>query len=188
MDIQRKLLSANPFSRPGKTLAEVKAVVLHWVANPGTSAMANRNYFDSLKSQSANDPKARYASAHFVVGIGGDVVQCLPTDEVAYHVGAKSYRPEAVAAFGHFPNNHTIGIELCHPKADGKFTEATLASAVGLSALLCVQFDLDPLADVWTHNCVTGKDCPKWFVDNPCDLDCFRHDVALDVGRLRGRA
>jgi len=182
MDIQRKLLSPNLFSRPGKRISDVRALVIHWVANPGTSAAANRNYFESLKSQDGIN--AGYASAHFIVGIGGEAVQCLPTDEIAYHVGAKSYRPEAIAAFGQFPNNHTIGIELCHPNADGKFTDATLASAAELCALLCLQFALDPARDIWTHNGVTGKDCPKWFVDHPADFERFKSDAAAELERL----
>jgi N-acetylmuramoyl-L-alanine amidase len=59
------------------------------VANPGTSALQNRNYFEGLKSQSLNDPKAVFASAHFIVGLQGEVLQCLSLDEMVYHMGAK---------------------------------------------------------------------------------------------------
>ncbi|WP_252722954.1 N-acetylmuramoyl-L-alanine amidase [Treponema phagedenis] len=77
MNIEKQMLTVNPFSRPGQKLQEVKGVVIHWVANPGTSAQANRNYFESLKRQKKKDG-ARYASAHFIIGITGDVLQCLP--------------------------------------------------------------------------------------------------------------
>jgi N-acetylmuramoyl-L-alanine amidase len=49
IDVQRKLLTVNPFSRPGKKLSGVKALVIHWVANAGSTAAQNRNYFESLK-------------------------------------------------------------------------------------------------------------------------------------------
>ncbi|MDR1287481.1 MAG: N-acetylmuramoyl-L-alanine amidase [Treponema sp.] len=62
----------------------VKGIVFHWVANPGTSALQNRNYFEGLKSQSLNNPKAIFASAHFVAGRAGEVIQCLPPDEMAW--------------------------------------------------------------------------------------------------------
>jgi len=186
MDIQRKLLTVNQFSRSGRKLSGVKGIVLHWVANPKSSAMGNRLYFENLRTQSPDNPQVVYASAHFVVGISGDIVQCLPTDEMAYHVGAKSYKPEAITAFGHIPNNCTIDIELCHPEWNGKFTTQTLAAATELCATLCVQFDLDPISGIWTHHGITGKCCPKWFVDNPCDFEFFRNDVAADVERLRG--
>jgi N-acetylmuramoyl-L-alanine amidase len=172
MDIQKLLLTKNMFSRPGKKLERVKGIAIHWVGNAGSSAVANRNYFEILKNQSPNDPAARYASAHFVIGIEGYVVQCLPLDEMAYHVGAKTYSPGAVTAFGHYPNNCTIGIELCHPDDSGKFTKATLDAATELCWTLCGQFNLAQ-KDIWTHCQITGKNCPKWFVDHPDEFGEF---------------
>jgi N-acetylmuramoyl-L-alanine amidase len=177
MKIEQALLSKNIFSSPGKKLSNVKGIVIHWVANAGSSATANRNYFESLARQSPGNEAARYASAHFIVGINGEIVQCIPVDEMAYHVGAKSYKPEAVSAFGHYPNNCTIGIEFCHPDASGKFTDDTLYSACRLSAALCVNFHLSPMKDIWTHNQITGKNCPKWFVERPDDFLVFKQEA-----------
>jgi N-acetylmuramoyl-L-alanine amidase len=181
-NIDRKLLTVNPFSRPGKKLAAVKGVVVHWVANPGTSALQTRGYFEGLKTQSLNNPKAVFASAHFIVGIKGEIVQCLPGDEMAYHVGAKTYTPEAISRFGHCPNNCTIGIELCHPARGGKFTPDTWASAAELAARLTRFFDLDPLKDIWRHFDVTRKECPKYFVDHPEAFERFRLDADIAAG------
>jgi N-acetylmuramoyl-L-alanine amidase len=177
MKIQKALLTKNIFSRPGIKLEGLNGIVMHWVANPGTSAMANRNYFENLSKQSPSDAAARYASAHFIIGIEGDIVQCLPTSEMAYHVGAKKYTAQAITALGHIPNNRTIGIELCHPDASGKFTNATLESAQGLCETLCLEFKLAPLDRIWTHHQITGKDCPKWFVNNPDDFFEFKSRV-----------
>jgi N-acetylmuramoyl-L-alanine amidase len=177
MDIRQKLLTKNFFSRPGKGLESVKGIVIHWVGNAGSTALANRNYFESLKSQSPNDAGARYASAHFIAGIEGEIIQCLPLDEMAYHVGAKTYKPEAVTAFGHYPNNCTIGIELCHPDANGKFTAATLDAAAELCRTLCCQYNLAQ-KDIWTHHRITGKCCPKWFVEHPEDFQEFVSNAA----------
>jgi N-acetylmuramoyl-L-alanine amidase len=185
MNIQRDLLTANPFSRPGKKLDSVKALVIHWVANAGSTAKQNRNYFESLKNQSLNDAKARYASAHFIAGLEGEVIQCIPSGEMAYHVGAKTYTPEALGSLGHYPNNCTIGIELCHPRPDGQFNAETLQAARELCALLCIQFTLDPAKDIWTHHGVTGKICPKWFVEHPEAFDEFKQGAADAVNRLR---
>ena len=82
-EIKKDFLTVNPYSRCGKKLRGVKGVVIHWTGNPGTSAQANRNYFESLKDQTGNEG-VRYASAHFVVGIDGEIIQCLPLDEWAY--------------------------------------------------------------------------------------------------------
>jgi N-acetylmuramoyl-L-alanine amidase len=182
LNVEKRLLTVNPFSRPGKKLLPVKGVIIHWVNNPGTSALQNRNYFEGLKSQSLDNPKAVFASAHFVVGLQGEVVQCLPVDEMAYHAGAKLYTPEAISRFGHCPNNCTVGIELCHPAWDGEFTPETWASAVELAACLLKQFDLDPAAGLWTHHAVTRKDCPKYFVEHPEAFERFK----LNVDRATG--
>jgi N-acetylmuramoyl-L-alanine amidase len=186
MDIQRDLLTVNPFSRPGKKLDRVKAVVIHWVANTGSTAKQNRNYFESLKSQTLNDASARFASAQFIVGISGEVIQCIPSEEMAYHVGAKSYTPEASGRLGHYPNNCTVGIELCHPFDSGQFSAETLLAATELCALLCIQYGLDPARDIWTHHGITGKNCPKWFVDHPEKFEGFKQDVAAAMSKLKG--
>lgn len=183
MNIQKNLLTVNPFSRPCIKLSAVRAIVLHWVANAGSTALQNRNYFESLKNQS-ND-NSRYASAHFIVGLDGEAIQCIPCEEMAYHVGAKSYTPEALSRLGKYPNDCTIGIELCHPSDDGRFSEETLQTAAELCALLCIQFNLDPLQDIWTHHGITGKNCPKWFVDHPEKFDDFKRDTATATGRLK---
>lgn len=175
------LLTPNQFSRPGKKLESVKGIVIHWVANAGSSAIANRNYFENLKSQPPGKPDARFASAHFIVCIDGGIVQCLPTNEMAYHVGAKLYKPEAVTAFGHFPNNCTIGIELCHPDDSGKFADATLRSARELARELCGQFLLSPTENIWRHYDMgmPGKICPKWFVEHPVEFDAFKQSIVF---------
>jgi N-acetylmuramoyl-L-alanine amidase len=182
MNIDRKLLSVNPFSYPGRKLARVEGIVVHWVGNAGTSALQTRNYFEGLKTQSRDNPKAVFASAHFVVGLRGEIIQCLPLDEMAYHVGAKVYTPEAISRFGPYPNSWTVGIELCHPAWDGQFAPETWASAVGLTARLVELFNLDPSTDIWTHHAVTRKDCPKYFVEHPEAFERFKLDVDKATG------
>ena len=114
MEIEKRLLTLNPFSRPGKPLIGVYGIVVHWVGNANSSAVANRNYFESLKDQKNNE--GRYASAHYIIGLLGEVIQCLPEEEIAYHVGANKYTPNALKYLSSYPNNCTLGIELCHPE------------------------------------------------------------------------
>jgi N-acetylmuramoyl-L-alanine amidase len=186
MDIQRNLLTVNCFSRPGKKLSGVKGIVIHWTGNARSTAKQNRDYFESLRKQSLNDPAARYASAHFITGLSGEVIQCIPSDEMAYHAGAKTYTPEALGRLGHYPNNCTVGIELCHRRADGDFSAETLLAAKELCALLCIQFGLDPARDIWTHYGVTGKICPKRFVDHPEEFHTFKCCAGVAMDRLKG--
>ena len=49
VDVQ--LLDVNPYSRPGTPLEKINGIVVHYTANPGTTAQQNRNYFNSLAEQ-----------------------------------------------------------------------------------------------------------------------------------------
>ena len=141
MDIQ--LLDVNPYSRPGTTIDHVNGIVVHYTANPGSTAQDNRDYFNGLK-----DSHETSASSNFVIGLEGEIIQCIPTWEMAY---ASNDR-----------NVDTISIECCHPDENGKFTDATYRSLVQLTAWLCAKYDLT--ADqVIRHYDVTGKICPKYF-------------------------
>ncbi|MDR0638065.1 MAG: peptidoglycan recognition protein family protein [Spirochaetaceae bacterium] len=170
--IQRQLLTRNMFSRPGKKREAVKGIVIHWVGNAGSGAAANRNYFESLKNQKPENKGARFASAHFIAGLEGEIIQRVPLDEMACHAGAKTYKPEAITAFGHYPNNCTTGIELCHPDESGTFTRLTLDAAAELCAPLCSQLGISR-KDIWTRHQITGKICPKGFVGHPEEFDTF---------------
>jgi N-acetylmuramoyl-L-alanine amidase len=175
MSIKDCLLTKNRYSRPGVLLKSVKGVVIHWVANPGTSALANRNYFENLKDQvPPND--SRYASAHYIIGLDGEIIRCVPDTEVCYHVGADRYTGEALRRLSSYPNNCAIGIELCHPAWDGKFNERTLQSCRELVSSLLLEYGLSK-EDVWRHFDVTGKLCPKYFVEHTDEWDAFRRSI-----------
>ena len=156
-EIDVELLTVNPYSRPGIALKSVKGIVVHYTANPGSSAAANRNYFENLK-----DSQDRKVSSHFVIGMDGEVIQCIPTKEIAY---ASNDR-----------NTDTLSIECCHPDDTGEFTEDTYDSLVQLTAWLCKRFSLER-DDVIRHYDVTGKDCPRYFVQNEDAWEQFRDDV-----------
>ena len=159
--IEQDFLRKNIFSRPDVTIRQVNNIVLHYVANPGTSARANWNYFDGLADQ---DPQKSGASAscHFLVGLDGEILQCIPMDEMAY---ANAPR-----------NSDTISIEVCHPDESGQFTDDTYDSVVKLTAWLCLELDLSP-KDVIRHYDINKKSCPKYFVDNEDAWKQFRKDV-----------
>ena len=120
-------LTVNPYSRPGTKREHVRDIVIHYVANPGTSAIQNRNYFEGLKDQSGS--KTVSASSHYIIGSDGTILQCIPLDEVAY---------------GNYPrNDDTVSIECCHPDSDGRFTDATIKSLIRLTGWLCRELSLN---------------------------------------------
>jgi N-acetylmuramoyl-L-alanine amidase len=171
MKIEEQLLTKNKYSRPCTLLKSVKGIVIHWEGNPGTPAQANRNYFENLKEQMP--PKDdRFASAHYIIGLHGEVIQCVPDKEVCYHAGAERYTNEALRRLSSYPNNCTIGIELCHPDGSGRFTGDTLRSCRELISFLLSAYSLTK-ADVWRHYDITGKLCPKYFVENESEWEAF---------------
>ena len=136
--------------------------MIHYTANPGSTAKQNRDYFNGLK-----DTHITKASSHFIVGLEGEIVQCVPTWEIAY---ASNDR-----------NKDTVSIECCHPNESGEFTRETYQSMVQLTAWLWEKFGLDE-NDVIRHYDVTGKICPKYFVENEEAWEEFKLNVkkALD--------
>lgn len=169
-------LDPNPYSRPQSKILGLKGIVIHWVANPGSTAINNRNYFNNLKKQTGDSK--RYASAHEIIGLDGEVVICIPKDEVAYHVGAKSYTTRAKQLFGNNPNRYLYGIEVCHPDTTGKFSDTSYKTLVNRVADLLIEFNLVPSKDtIWRHYDVTGKDCPHYYVQHPSDWDKLVNDI-----------
>ena len=166
MDVQ--LLTPNEYSRPQIPLEDIGGIVIHYTANPGTTAQENRNYFEGLK-----DTGATYASSHFVIGLEGEIIQCLPSSEISY---ASNFR-----------NSDTLSIECCHPDDSGQFTDATYEALVQLTAWLCENFQV-PADQVIRHYDVTGKECPKYFVDHPDAWEQFRQDTAARMAAIEAEA
>lgn len=156
LDVQ--LLTPNPYSRPQTPTDPIRNIVVHYTANPGTTAQNNRDFFEGLK-----DSKETSVSSNFVIGMEGEIIQCVPTSEVAY---ASNDR-----------NHDTVSIECCHPGEDGQFTQKTYDSLVWLTAYLLGKFELEP-KDIIRHYDVTGKECPKYFVEHEDAWERFKKDVA----------
>lgn len=174
MQITRLHLTPNVYSRPQRRLEAARAIVLHWVANPGSSARANRNYWESRK-----DGNRGYGSAHYIVD-DREVVEAIPPSEMAYHVGASAYTEFAADYLGDYPNATTIGVEMCHPDWTGRYSVDVWQRSVRLVTTLLLANKLRP-HHITTHNAVTGKECPRWFVNHLDELDRFRWDVDLHM-------
>lgn len=159
--VQEDLLSISEFSRPGYALTEVNNIVIHYVGNPGTTAVGNRDYFESLADPNQN-PGGHGASSHYVVGLEGEIVQCIPLYEVA---------------FANYPRNYdTLSIEVCHPDEGGQFNSDTYWALVRLSAYLLEECGMNP-EQLIRHYDVSGKLCPIYYVQHPEAWTQFKHAV-----------
>jgi len=160
MNITNALLTISNYNRPGTKRANTTAIACHYIGNPGTSAQANRNYFESLKNGTGIK-----ASCHYIIGLQGEILRLIPEDEISWCTNSA--------------NSYTISIEACHPDSTGKFNDATYKSYIELCADLCERWNLDPVhGGLIRHYDVTGKSCPKYFVDNPAAWTKFKNDVA----------
>lgn len=156
--IVEDFLTPNPYSRPGEPLPEVKNIFVHYTANPGTTAEQNRSYFQNLGITGETS-----ASAHFVIGFDGKIIQCLPLNEIGYAVKTRNY--------------DSISIECCYQSENGRFTEATYESLIELTAWLLGKYNLST-EDVLRHYDEGGKKCPLYFVENEGAWEQFRKDLA----------
>ena len=163
MKIQQMLLTPSEHTRP-QTKLKPTAIAWHYVGNPNTTALANRNYFESLK-----DSHETKASSHYIIGIEGEIIQCIPDTEKSFCTNQA--------------NDYTISIECCHPDSTGRFTEATYNSMVWLGKYLMQKYNIK---NNIRHYDVTGKICPKWFVDNPSEWEKFKAELEVeDVPRYK---
>ena len=155
--VESDLIVFDGASRRGTSLEALNAIVIHYIGNPGTTAKQNRNYF--------NNPNST-VSAHFVIGLDGEILQCIPLNEKS---SASTHR-----------NSDTISIEVCHPDESGVFTDETYAALVRLSAWLCASTALDE-TQIIRHYDVTGKICPRWFVEDEAAWAAFLADVKNEI-------
>ncbi len=160
-DIMEEFLTPNKNSRPQMALGYVNGIVIHYTANPGTSAMANRDYFESRKDK--KDMLKNKVSSHFIIGLKGEIIQCIPLDEIAY---ASNER-----------NMDTISIECCHPDRSGKFNKKTYRSLIHLCAWLCDKYDIASKEAIIRHYDVTGKKCPKYYVKHEDEWEELRSSI-----------
>ena len=156
-EVDEQFLTINEYSRPGDKTDGIKYIVIHYLANPKTTAQQNHDYFESLK-----DLQNMSRSANYVIGLEGEIIQCVPDDEIAYASNNE--------------NHESISIENCHKDDSGKFTEATYDSLVRLTAYLTEEYGLDR-DQIIRHYDITGKECPKYYVEHEDKWEEFKDDV-----------
>ena len=152
-------LTVSEYSRPGDPLTEVNSNFVPYTANVGTSAANNRNYFENLK----DNHDVPGASAHFIIGIEGEILQIIPLDEIDYAVQSR--------------NEDSISIECCYKYDNGQFTQETYDSLISLLAWLTDTYDLET-EDILRHYDCGGKKCPLYYVDHEDAWRILKQDVA----------
>ncbi len=156
-EIDEQLLTINDYSRPGEEIDALEYIVIHYLANPKTTAQQNHDYFESLK-----DLQNTSMSANFIVGIDGEIIECVPVGEIAYASNSM--------------NHLSVSIENCHLDDTGRFTQDTYNSCVHLTAYLAAKYGIDR-EHIIRHYDVTGKECPLYYVEHEDKWEEFKDDV-----------
>jgi N-acetylmuramoyl-L-alanine amidase CwlA len=166
----------NEFSRSGDELLRLQAIVVHYTANPHANAEEHQEFFDG-----SDGGGGRYAGAHIFVD-KDEAVEVIPLNEVGYHAndgGTDRLKLSALKATAPFypegnANLLTVGIEMCIEE-DGTFHPATIERTIAVIRVLQDRFEQlrDTKNRVVRHFDVTGKICPKPYVDDPAAWNEF---------------
>ncbi len=144
-------------SRKGIELDTVNNIVIHYIGNANTTAQQNHDYFATPTTT---------VNSHFIIGLDGEIIQCVPLYERS---AASNHR-----------NKDTISIEVCHPDEDGEFNEVTKQSLIKLTAWLCEVCNLGS-GDIIRHHDITGKICPKYYVENESEWLILVEDIENEI-------
>lgn len=160
----------NPTVRPYRALRQVRGLVVHYVGCNQTKATAMRKALQNSTQQ---------ASYHYVIDWNdGSIIQVIPENEVAFHVGANSYTATADRITGGSnPNNYLVGIECCIPSVENcKPSPVQRRELAAFCADFLGRYGFTT-NDLYLHQDITGKWCHKWFCDHPEDWAAFKQEV-----------
>ncbi|MEG2310792.1 MAG: peptidoglycan recognition family protein [Clostridia bacterium] len=152
MIIQEKLLSKSEMTRSFLKQKKIKYIVIHSVEKANMTAMFNRDYIESLSKQ-----RDKYYSTHYIIGLDGEIIRCIPENEVAYHCEKIDINFESIAIS-------------CCTNLDDSINENVKFSLSELINDLCFRYKLKK-NNVVLHFDISSSRCPKYFVDNKMAFD-----------------
>ena len=152
-----------------RSTRNIKWIVVHFTANDGDSDESNARYFKN------NIVKA---SAHYFVD-DDSVTQSVPDNYVAYSVGGDKYKNTKGAKYFNIVNNtNSLNIELCDTVKNGKndLSAKTRTNAILLIKQKAKKYGIDR-NHIIRHWDITGKNCPKYFVEDSYSWNRFLDDI-----------
>lgn len=141
MQITDRLIPRGKYNRPAAKSVP-KRICVHYTGDCGASA-------DRLALFFCTNVNAK-TSSQYIVGMAGEVIRCVPDNEIAYAAAGK--------------NNGTIHIEVCYKRSDGRFEEESIAALNELVLYLMNRYGISA-ENVLRHYDLTGKLCPAYYID-----------------------
>lgn len=158
-----KFHAISKYHRPGTKRSKTTKIVLHYTGKSEVPAINTWKYFNNNNV---------YASAHFIVGLEGEIYYAVPMNEIAYTSNSA--------------NSYSIGIECATTGKDDHYSDKQYKALVQLVSWLCEYYKLNPKNDIIRHYDVTKKICPRYFVNNPSKFTQFKIDCYnLKAGKIK---
>lgn len=202
MNLQSRIIPVGHPNRPGIKLEAIKAIVIHYTANdaPTATDTANAAYFgrvwkkgdDGKPLEADGKTPFRYGSTQ-IVADEDSVTIAIPPDEAAWACGDRNAGPwtpalkgqTAIARdlFGFRQNYQSVSVEICNNRDwDRAVANAAewCAAFIRNRKLNLVSYGVVRPGDIviLRHFDITGKACPKPFIDNPGAWTAFVNKVA----------
>lgn len=150
MNIIDRIIPVNKYNRPGTKCAP-KKICIHWTANPGSgannAAAYQMNVAKGIFKEYSHDC---WTSSQYVVGIMGEIIRCVPDNEVAYAAANN--------------NVGVIHVEVCISDDTGVFSSAAVKALSELVPYLMNRYKITA-ANVVRHYDLTGKQCPLYYIN-----------------------
>lgn len=188
MRLRRQYLTKNDCDKEGRTITP-KGVMVHSTGSnnpavcryvPGDDEIGTNRYGNHWNRSGLDKCVHAFIGKFADGGIG--TVQTMPWNRRGWHAG-KGSRGSA--------NNTHIGFEICeYYLTDAAYFHAVYREAVELTAMLCREYGLDPLADgvVICHSegyergiASNHGDVMHWLPKHGKTMDDFRADVAREM-------
>ena len=164
-----KFMKINKYGRPGTKRRKTTKIAFHFTGQHDVSAKNTVSYFSNVVANGYRvNGRYIYASSHLVIGLQGELYHIVPFNEIAYTTNSA--------------NAYSIGVECATTGADDHYTDEEYKTMVKTGAWLAQTYRLDTRNDFIRHYDVTGKICPRYFVNNvkawkQFKLDCYNYMI-----------
>lgn len=168
-----KFMKINKYGRPGTKRRRTTKIAWHFTGQHDVSAKNTVSYFSNVVANGYRvNGRYIYASSHLVVGLQGELYYIVPFNEIAYTTNSA--------------NAYSIGVECATTGADDHYTDEEYKTMVKTGAWLAQTYKLDPRVDFIRHYDVTGKICPRYFVNHKSQWEQFKLDCYnYMIGKLK---
>lgn len=186
MNIIQNLIPGRRGIRTGYKLTKCLGLVIHWIGVCQSRASVIRENFE-LRDFCGTQYICDYNT--------GDIINCVPENEVTYHVGATKYTALTKKLVGdNNPNWYFVGVECCigdksiprdwatpgKHRTLGKPSDKQYAALVEFAADFLTRHGLT-VDNLYRHYDITGKLCHVWLTKDDARWKNFKADVAAKM-------